>query len=73
MDLRRWGCFGSGLFWYEDQHPRRALFDHVGKPSGGTAGGQSREDGSTANLNGAETIGGVLLRMKGKDSWNLSA
>ncbi len=65
--------FSLLLFWYEDQHPGRAFFDHVRKPSGGTAGGSSWKDGSTANLNGPKTIGGVLHRVKGEDSWNLSA
>jgi len=73
MVLCRPGCSGSGLFWHEDQHPRRALFDHVRKPSGGTAAGNSWKDGSASNLNGPETIGGVLRRVKGEDSWNFSA
>jgi len=65
--------FSLLLFRYEDQHPRRGLFDHVRKPSGGTTGGNSWENGSTANLNGPETIGGILCWGEGEDSWNLSA
>jgi hypothetical protein len=67
------GLFQLGLFRHEDQHPRRAFFDHVRKPSGGTTGGNSWENGSTANLNGPETIGGILRWGEGEDSWNLSA
>jgi hypothetical protein len=61
------------LFWYEDQHPGRGFLHHVRKTSCGIAGGNSWKDGSTANLNGAETIGGVLRGVKREDSWNLSA
>jgi hypothetical protein len=64
--------FSLLLFRYENQHPWRTLFGHVGEPSGGTAGGKSREDSSTANLNGAETIEGILHRVEGEDSRNLS-
>src|SRR6185295_13916497 len=63
--------FSILLFRHEDQHPRRAFFDHVRKTSSGTAGGNPWKDGSTANLNGSETIGSVLCGEKGKDAWNL--
>jgi hypothetical protein len=66
------GFFSILLFRHENQHPRRTLFGHVGEASGGTAGGKSREDSSTANLNGAETIEGILPRVEGEDSRNLS-
>ena len=65
--------FSILLFWHEDQHPGRAFFDHVRKTSSGTAGGDSWQDSSTANLNGPETIGRALRREKGKHSWNLPA
>jgi hypothetical protein len=67
------GFFSILLFRHEDQHPWRAFFDHVRKPSGGTAGGNSWKDGSTANLNGAETVGGGLRREQGENSWDFSA
>jgi hypothetical protein len=68
-----WRFFSLLLFRHKDQHPRRAFFDHVRKPSRGTTGGDSWEDGSSANLNGAETIGGGLRREQGEDSWDFSA
>jgi len=52
----------SGLFRHEDQHPWGAFFNHVRKPSGGTAGGNTWKDASPTNLNGAETIGEILSR-----------
>ena len=71
--MRRQGYSSSSLFRNEDQHPRRVFFGHVRKPSGSTAGGNSWEDGSTADLDGAKTVGGILHREKGKDTWNLFA
>ena len=65
--------FSLLLFRHEDQHPGRAFLDHVRKTPGGTAGGDPRKDGSSANLNGPEPIRRVLLMEKGKDSWNLPA
>jgi hypothetical protein len=65
--------FSLLLFRHEDQHPGRAFFDHVSKPSSGTTGGDSWKDGSSANLNGAETIGGGWRREQGGDSWNFPA
>jgi hypothetical protein len=65
--------FSLLLFRHEDQHPWRAFFDHVGEPSGGTAGRNSWKDGPTANLNGPEPIGRVLRWEKWKNSWNLPA
>ena len=66
------GFFSILLFRHEDQHPRRAFFDHVRKPSSGTTGRDSRKDGSSANLNGTETIGGGLRREQGEDSRDFS-
>ena len=65
--------FSLLLFRYEDQHPRRAFFDHIGKPSCGTAGGSSWENRSPANLNGPKAIGGILRREKGKHVGDLPA
>ena len=65
--------FSLLLFRDENQHPRRVFFGHAGKPSGSTAGGNSWEDGSTADLDGAKTVRGILHRQKGKDTWNLFA
>ena len=72
LPIKLANCFSLLLFRYEDQHPRRALFGHVGEPSCSTAGGKSREDRSPANLNGAETIEGSLRRMEGKNPRNPS-
>jgi len=65
--------FSLLLFRHEDQHPWRAFFDHVRKPSSGTTGGDSWKDGASANLNGAETVGGGLRREQGEDSRDFSA
>jgi len=65
--------FSILLFRYEDQHPRRALFGHIREPSCGTAGGKSREDSSTTNLNGAEAIEGSLRGVEGEDPRDLSS
>ena len=54
--------FSLLLFRHEDQHPWGAFFNHVRKPSGGTAGGNTWKDASPTNLNGAETIGEILSR-----------
>lgn len=67
------GLLSFLLFWNEDQHPGRGFFHHVGEPPRGTAGGNSWEDGSTANLNGAEAIARVLCWEKGEHSWHFPA
>jgi len=64
--------FSILLFRHKDQHPRRAFFDHIGKPSSGTTGGNLWEDGPSANLNGAETVGGGLRREQGEGSRDFS-
>ena len=54
--------FSVLLFRHEDQHPWGAFVNHVRKPSGSTAGGNTWKDASPTNLNGAETIGEILSR-----------
>ena len=65
--------FSLLLFRHEDQHPWRAFFDHVRKPFSGATGGNPWKDGPSANLNGAETVGGGLRREQREDSWDFSA
>jgi hypothetical protein len=55
--------FSLLLFRHENQHPWGAFFNHVRKPSGGTAGGNTWKGPSPTNLNGAETIGEMLSRV----------
>src|SRR5438128_2252668 len=67
------GLSSSRLFRDEGQHPWRTFFGHGRKPPGSTTGGDPWEGRSAADLNGTETIGGILCWKKGKDTRHLFA